>query len=72
MICYRDKTFCVNPNCTCGHKLTKEIVAQAEQWMENAPIAFADRCGNLTEEEINQEFTKIMKEYNNEQTNTQR
>lgn len=68
MICYRDKTFCVNPNCTCGNKLTKEVLKQANEWwhswsIEGAPpIAYNDRCGDLTEEQIHEEFNKLVKE----------
>jgi hypothetical protein len=48
VLCYRDMTFCINPNCTCGagRKLTPEIERAAEKWWggKGAPIATADLC----------------------------
>jgi hypothetical protein len=48
LICYKDRTFCISPNCTneCGRKLTPEIVEEARKWWggENAPIACASFC----------------------------
>lgn len=55
MICYRDTTFCVSPNCQnkCGRKLTPEIQAAARRWWggEDAPIAVAYFCGEPEEEQ---------------------
>ena len=64
MICYKDMTFCISPNCEnkCGRKLTREIQAAAELWWnpENkleeagqAPIAVAYFCGNQEETKEN-------------------
>ena len=41
MICYRDKTFCGDPECDCGReKLTDAVKAAAVRWGgENAPIS---------------------------------
>jgi hypothetical protein len=56
-----DTTFCVSPNCTCGKKLTAEVVNDAKiLWaamgMDDGPrMAMAYRCGkpdgapNITE-----------------------
>lgn len=53
MICYRDTSFCENQNCTCGRKLTPEILAAAERWWNPkdepdkrgmAPIATIEGC----------------------------
>lgn len=47
MICYRDRTYCISPNCVCGRKLTPEIEAAAEEWWgkPGAPIAMSYFCG---------------------------
>lgn len=53
MICYLDKTFCCNPDCTCGEyrRLTDEVRAAADKWWaafgsdDPAPIAVSDFCG---------------------------
>jgi len=56
MMCYRDRTFCVSPNCKneCGRKLTQEIRDAAEKWWNpkdepdkrnQAPIAVSCFCG---------------------------
>ena len=56
MMCYRDTTFCISPNCQnkCGRKLTDEIRAAAERWWNpsgdpakanQAPIAVSYFCG---------------------------
>ena len=48
MICFRDKTFCINENCTCDsdRKLTEEVLDAAAFWWgsKDAPIAVADLC----------------------------
>ena len=48
MMCYRDMTFCINPNCTCDprRRLTREIEAAAERWWggPGAPLCVADLC----------------------------
>lgn len=46
MICYKDMTFCVSPNCQCGRKLTPEIIEDAKRWWggDGAPIATARFC----------------------------
>lgn len=55
MICYEDKTFCASPNCTCGRKLTDEIIKAAEKWWggPNAPISVSYFCGGAPENEAN-------------------
>tara|TARA_R100001086_G_scaffold19134_1_gene9250 strand:+ start:322 stop:516 length:195 start_codon:yes stop_codon:yes gene_type:complete len=51
MICYRDRTYCVSPDCTneCGRKLTPEIRKEADKWWGkgpgSAPIAISCFCG---------------------------
>ncbi len=51
MICYRDTTFCVSPDCKdeCGRKLTPEIQQAADDWWDGckgeAPIAVSCFCG---------------------------
>lgn len=51
MICFRDKTFCVSPNCEnkCGYKLTDEIKKEADKWWGKgegqAPISMSYFCG---------------------------
>jgi hypothetical protein len=52
MMCYKDTTFCVSPNCTCSRKLTKKIIEEANEWWEKgggekgeAPIAVGYFCG---------------------------
>lgn len=53
MICYKDMTFCVSPNCTnkCGRKLTEEIKKEAEKWWggPDAPICVSYFCGESDE-----------------------
>ena len=48
MICYRDTTFCVSPNCKneCGRQLTDEICEDACKWWgsDDAPIAMSTFC----------------------------
>ena len=53
MICYRDTTFCISPNCTCGRTLTDEIKEAAKKWWggDGAPIAVAYYCGGDPNEE---------------------
>jgi hypothetical protein len=55
-MCYRDRTFCVSPNCQnkCGSKLTDEIREAARQWWggEDAPIAVAEICDEHGEPRI--------------------
>ena len=49
MMCYRDMTFCISPNCTnaCGRKLTDKIKDDADKWWgkPGAPIAMSYFCG---------------------------
>ena len=56
MMCYRDSTFCVSPECTneCGRKLTPEIKKAAKEWWggEGAPIAMGVFCGGSTKDYI--------------------
>lgn len=51
MICFRDTTYCTNPNCTCpeGIRLTEEVIQAAREWWgsEGASIGMANRCGGL-------------------------
>lgn len=58
MICYRDMTFCVSPDCTneCGRKLTPEIQEAAKKWWggDDAPIAMSCFCGGDLTEVINE------------------
>lgn len=53
MICFRDRTFCNNPNCTneCGRQWTEELQQQAINWWggEDAPVAFMDFCSKEEE-----------------------
>jgi len=55
MICYKDMTFCVNPNCTCPdyRKLTDEVRTAAGVWWggPGAPISMGDCCGATEEDE---------------------
>ena len=53
MMCYRDMSFCENPNCTCERRLTPAIEAAAERWWNpkdepdkrgKAPIAVIEGC----------------------------
>lgn len=52
MICFRDTTFCISPNCTnkCGRKLTNEIQVAAKNWWRGCegepPIAVGYFCGD--------------------------
>ena len=50
-LCYKDRTFCGNPNCdnSCGRQITKEEEEHARQI--NLPIAFADFCSRIKENE---------------------
>ncbi len=54
MICYRDMTFCVSPDCTnkCGRKLTAEIKEAAIRWWgdDTVPIAMGCFCGGSLDE----------------------
>ena len=49
MICYRDTTFCISPNCqnACGRKLTESVRENARKWWggDGAPIAVGYFCG---------------------------
>ena len=51
MICYLDRTFCNNPNCTCPRKFTEADRQAAERWWATfnqpgpPPIAFSNFCG---------------------------
>lgn len=51
MTCYRDMTFCCNPECSgrCGRQFTKEDYRRAEEWWcgNDFPVAFMDACGTL-------------------------
>lgn len=51
-ICFKDRTFCVSPNCTneCGRKLTHELEQEAWKWWggDDAPISVAYFCNNNT------------------------
>ena len=53
MICYKDETFCINPNCTgMKHaKLTEQVKKDAEKWWgkPDTPIAMADLCEGKAE-----------------------
>ena len=50
-MCYRDRTFCINPECSCseGRKLTAEVLDAANEWWgvhrAAPPIATDDLCG---------------------------
>lgn len=54
MLTFKDRTFCINPKCTCPeeYRLTEEVEAAAHKWWEGvhpghgreAPIAIGDRC----------------------------
>ncbi len=63
MMCYKDMTFCVSPNCEnkCGRKLTEKIKQDAVKWWggKDVPIAVSCFCGGTLEEvlpnETNQE-----------------
>lgn len=52
MMCFRDTTFCVSPNCInlCGRKLTEEVKKEADKWWGDrtgaAPIAMSYFCGD--------------------------
>lgn len=54
MMCFLDRVFCVNPQCTCspGRKLTPEVEAAAARWWiagggdeDEVPIDKRDVCG---------------------------
>lgn len=49
MICYKDKTFCNNPNCQChpDDQMTEAVAKAAERWWgkPGAPICVGDLCG---------------------------
>ena len=49
MMCFKDRTFCNNPRCSCNaeRKLTDEVKMAAEKWWgsKDAPICVADICG---------------------------
>ena len=68
MMCYKDMTFCISPECEnkCGRKLTSEIKIAAEKWMKNAPIACACFCGRDLEESYNLVFPEDTLLLNNE------
>lgn len=55
MISYKDKTFCVSPDCEnkCGRKLTSKIESDAKKWWggEDAPISVGYFCGEPKEKE---------------------
>jgi len=42
VICYRDRTFCLAPGCTCGRALTPEIEAAAER--AGLPLCLGKLC----------------------------
>ena len=48
MLCYKDKTFCINPNCPgkTHEALTPQVEAAARRWWgkDGAPISMADLC----------------------------
>lgn len=51
MICYKDRTFCISDNCTCGpnYKYTEEIGLAAEKF--GLPVAVAYFCDEPKEDE---------------------
>ena len=52
MICYKDTTFCISPDCKHPeHKLTDLVKAQAKAWWgnDNAPIMVGYLCGGAPE-----------------------
>lgn len=55
MLCYRDQTFCISPDCKneCGRRLTDEIREAAKRWWggDNPPIASAYLCTKTVAEE---------------------
>jgi hypothetical protein len=53
MMCFRDKTYCLSPNCTnqCGRQLTNEVKEAAIR--AGQLIACAYFCGELEKEEAN-------------------
>lgn len=70
MICYKDRTFCINENCTCGpdRKYTEKVQLEAEKWWgsDNAPVMVADLCDEfappLHELEEIEETMKMLEE----------
>lgn len=68
MICYRDKTFCINPECTCheDNRFTKEVLERAKQWLPDPPIAVSYRCGDRepTEVEVTARYKQLIEEFN--------
>lgn len=48
MMCYKDRTFCISPNCKnkCRSKLTEEIKDGAKRWWgsDDVPISVAYFC----------------------------
>lgn len=59
MISYRDRAFCISPNCSCSRKLTREIQDEAEKWWnpedkpemrDQAPISVGWFCGESPNE----------------------
>lgn len=52
MISYLDRTFCISDKCTCGRKLTPDIIRAAKEWWggEDAPISVADFCSVMEKE----------------------
>ena len=51
MICYKDKTFCISEDCTCGpdRKYTEKVRLDAERWWgsTDAPIMVANLCNDI-------------------------
>lgn len=62
MICFMDRTYCMNPNCTCDEyrRYTEEVQKDANGWWSRSgmrgdgPVAIADLCGEPWEEEDNE------------------
>lgn len=56
MICYKDTTFCLSPNCACGRALTREIERDAQRWWNETggrggvPISGSYFCGQPEKE----------------------
>jgi len=46
MICFKDRTFCTDPACTCERRLTLEVIAAAQEWWgsPDAPTSTASSC----------------------------
>lgn len=55
MLCYRDRTFCTNPDCKCppGRRLTDEVIESAKRWWggDDPPIAMGNLCSGREKED---------------------